>query len=165
MFIDADSQIHPNTFNVIDHAMLSSKIIAGATGVHMERMSPGIAAAYMIMVPMVWITGMDTGVVFCRRADFEAIGGYNEHKLFAEDVDFLWKLKILGSSRGQRLTRITAVKAITSTRKFDQHGDWHYFSVMAHAFFAICFSSKRVQKFVKNYWYDDLNRDKDAKNT
>ena len=97
-FVDADSQIHPNTFNAIDHAMLKNRIIAGATGVSMERMSLGIAMSYMVMVPLTWVTGMDTGVVFCRRSDFMAIGGYNEQKLFAEDVDFFVAIKAAGQA-------------------------------------------------------------------
>ena len=42
---------------------------------------------------------MDTGVVFCRRADFVTVGGYDERRYFAEDVVFLWALKRLGRSR------------------------------------------------------------------
>ena len=71
---------------------------------------------------------MSTGVVFCRRADFDAVGGYDQRRDFAEDVAFLWALRRLGKSRGQRLIRLTAVKAIVSMRKFDQHGDWHCFT-------------------------------------
>ena len=107
------------TFNAIDRAMATGKYVAGATGVRLERMSPGIAAAYMIMIPMVWVTGMDTGVVFCRREDFVTIGGYNENRLFAEDVQFLLDMKRLGRRRGQSLARVTSAKSISSTRKFD----------------------------------------------
>jgi glycosyltransferase involved in cell wall biosynthesis len=132
-FVDADSRIHPNTFNAIDHAASNDRVIAGATGVHLERMSLGIAVTYMVMVPLIWVTGMDTGVVFCWRNDFMAIGGYDEQKLFAEDVDLLWRLRRSGRSRGQKLIRVTSTKAVASLRKFDQHGDWHYFSVIVHA--------------------------------
>jgi len=159
-FVDADSRIHPNTFNAIDRAISNNRVIAGATGASMERMSLGIAMAYMIMVPLTWATGMDTGVVFCRRNDFVAIGGYNEQKLFAEDVDFLWRLRRLGGQNGQKLSRVTSIKAIASMRKFDQYGDWHYFSLIAYVLYGMCFSSKRVEKFAKKYWYDERNRGK-----
>lgn len=159
-FVDADCRIHLNTFNVIDRAILNNSVIAGATGVSMERVSLGIIIAYMVMTPLTWITGMDTGVVFCQRNDFDAIGGYNEQKLFAEDVDFLWRLRRLGGPRGQKLTRLTSAKAVTSTRKFDQHGDWHYFPLIAIGVYGMCFSSKRVEEFVKKYWYGNRNRDK-----
>lgn len=157
-FVDADSRIHPNTFNAIEQAMSNQKNIAGATGVHMERMSLGIALTYMIMVPMVWVTGMDTGVVFCRKEDFIAIHGYNEQRLFAEDVDFLWRMRCLGRSRGQKLTRTTSVKTIASTRKFDEYGDWHYFSLIAHALQVWLFSSQRAEEFAKKYWYGNKRR-------
>ena len=154
-FVDADSRIHPNTFNVIDHAVSTGKVIAGATGVSPERMSLGIAMTYVVMMPMIWATGMDTGVVFCRRSDFIAMGGYDEQKLFAEDVDFLWRLRRLGRPRGQKLIRLTSAKAIGSTRKFDQHGEWHYFSLIVHALYGIFVSPKRVEAFAKKYWYGD----------
>ena len=82
------------------------------------------------MLPTIWLTGMDTGVVFCRRADFEAIGGYDESRLLAEDVMFLLALRRLGRARGHKLMRARGAKAITSTRKFDEFGDWHYFGLL-----------------------------------
>jgi glycosyltransferase involved in cell wall biosynthesis len=154
-FVDADSRIHLNTFNAIGHAASDAKVIAGATGVSLERLSLGIALTYMVMVPLIWATGMDTAVVFCRRSDFRAIGGYDEKKQFAEDVDLLWRLRRLGHSRGQKLIRVPSARAVTSTRKFDQHGDWHYFSLILYALYGMCFSSKRAEEFAKTYWYDD----------
>lgn len=154
-FVDADSRIHPNTFNVIDHAISTDKVIAGATGVSPERMSLGIAMTYVVVMPMIWATGMDTGVVFCRRSDFMVMGGYDEQKLFAEDVDFLWRLRRLGRPRRQKLVRLTAAKAIASARKFDQYGEWHYFPLIVHALYGMFVSPQRVEAFAKKYWYDD----------
>lgn len=154
-FLDADSQMHPQTFNAIERAMVSGKFIGGATGVKLERMSIGIALTYMGMVPMVWVTGMDTGVVFCRREDFEIVGGYNEDRLFAEDVQFLWDLKRWGRERGQRLTRVTSVKAIASTRKFDRFGDWHYLTGLTRGLYFLLFARQAGLAFAKHYWYED----------
>lgn len=152
-FVDADSMIHPDTFNAIDRSMSTGKVVAGATGVKMQRMSLGIAATYMLMVPMVWVTGMDTGVVFCRREDFETIGGYNENRLFAEDVQFLWDLMTLGRTRGQKLTRITSVKAVCSTRKFDEYGEWHYLWLILRFFYGLIVSKRAMDDFARTYWY------------
>lgn len=113
-FIDADSELHPNTFRQIDAAMLDQNIGGGATGVYLERMSPGLLLVYCMMIPIIWLTRIDTGVVFCRREDFDEIGGYNEDLLLAEDVDFLFSLKALLRRRGQRLTRLKGVKALGS---------------------------------------------------
>ena len=154
-FTDADMQIHPDTFNGVDRALADPRIIGGATGVRLERMSPGIASAYALLVPLVWLTNMDTGVVFMRRADFVAIGGYDERLAFAEDVDFLWKLKRRGWSQRQRLTRLRWLKAIASTRKFDRYGDWHYVTAMPAMMFQTLTRRGRVADFAKRYWYDD----------
>lgn len=75
-FIDADSIVHPDTFGQIEQVMRSGRCAIGATGVKMERMSAGIAATYGFMWVMTRLAAVDAGVVFCRRADFEAIGGY-----------------------------------------------------------------------------------------
>jgi hypothetical protein len=110
--------------------MSDPRYVGGATGVTMERWSAGIALTYLMILPLVWLTNMDTGVVFMRRADFLNTGGYPEGRHYAEDVAFLWKLIRLGRSRGQRMTRLRSCKSIASTRKFDKYGDWHYFWMM-----------------------------------
>jgi len=155
-FLDADSQIHPNTFNAIEQAISAGKTVGGATGVTLDRMTPGIAITYyFIMLPMILLTGMDTGVVFCSRKDFIQLGGYNEEKLFAEDVDFLVRLKLLGRRRKKKLIRLTSTRAVASMRKFEQHGNWHYFPLISRGIYAMFLPSKRFEKFSKRYWYND----------
>lgn len=154
-FVDADTRIHPETFNAIDRSISTGKVVAGATGVTLERWSVGLAVTYALMVPFVWLLRMDTGVVFCRRDDFEAVGGYVESLRFAEDVRFLYDLRRLGKRRGQRLARVTSAKAVASTRKFDAHGDWHYLARMVPLMLAYPFSRRPMDDFVQRYWYDD----------
>ena len=161
VFIDADNIMHPDTFNAIDKSFSTGKVVAGATGVKMQRMSFGIAVTYALMVPLVWLTRMDTGVVFCRREDFETIGGYNEDLLFAEDVQLLWDLMRLGRKRGRRLTRITSARAIFSTRKFDKFGDWHYMWMPLRLLYGILFSKSSMEKLARRYWYPDQRTESD----
>lgn len=150
-FVDADSQVHPDTFGAIDRVLADRRCVGGATGVRLERRSLGIGVAYCLMLPVIWLTGMDTGVVFCRRADFESIGGYDETRPVAEDVAFLWALRRLGKTRGQRLMRVRSAKAIASTRKFDEHGDWHYFRLARQGLRALRGAS--LTEFADRYWY------------
>ena len=154
-FTDADMQVHPETFNAINRAIADAGVVGGATGVTMERWSVGIAASYSTLLPLVWLTGMDTGVVFCRRADFISVGGYDESKHFAEDVDFLWKLIKLGRSRGQKLTRLRSVKAIASARKFDRYGDWHYVWLPYRMLWSVVRDRTWGSRDVRKYWYED----------
>jgi glycosyltransferase involved in cell wall biosynthesis len=154
-FTDADNQIHPSTFNAIHDALHNPTVIAGATGVQLERMSLGIAAAYAIILPMVWATGMDTGVVFCRNKDFRAIQGYNEERLFAEDVQLLWDFRQLGKARGQHLVRLRRYKATTSTRKFDYFGEWHYIWLILRFFASLAVPWYSLDRLARRYWYSD----------
>lgn len=154
-FCDADMQIHPDTFNAIAAAIADPGIVGGATGVTMERWSAGIALTFAMILPLVWLTGMDTGVVFMRRADFTRAGGYSEERHFAEDVDFLWKLIRLGRSRGQRLRRLRTVKAVASTRKFDRYGDWHYFWMMPRLALGTIVPRASDHPTARRYWYED----------
>jgi glycosyltransferase involved in cell wall biosynthesis len=154
-FVDADSEVHPDTFNAIEDSLATGRVVAGATGVRMERWSLGIALTWALFMPMVLLTRMDTGVVFCRKDDFLAIGGYDERRFFAEDVQLLWDLRRVGSKRKQRLARLRGVKALASTRKFDLHGDWHYLSDLFGLAPKMLFSPRSSSDFADKYWYGE----------
>jgi glycosyltransferase involved in cell wall biosynthesis len=154
-FVDADFQIHPETLNAIEAALAEGKAIVGATGVKMERLSVGIAFSYLVLALGVKVARMDTGVVFCRRCDFEAIQGYREDRLVAEDIRFLLDMKRLGRPRGQRFERLSGVKAIASTRKFDRFGDWHYVTGLLPLTYAALFSRPRLDRWIREYFYED----------
>ncbi|MDX6443577.1 MAG: hypothetical protein QOH71_651 [Blastocatellia bacterium] len=152
-FIDGDSAVHPQTFNAIEAAIASGRYVGGSTGLTLERKSFGLLVTYILAAPMVWLSGMDSGVVFCRRRDFEAVGGYDETRLYAEDVLFLLALRRLGKTRGQRLTRLPQVRALGCTRKFDQFGDWHYFGMLGHVFKSLVTWNWHDEKLADRYWY------------
>ena len=154
-FVDADSEIHPESFNAIENSLATGGVVAGATGVRMERWSLGIAVTWVLFMPGVWLLRMDTGVVFCRKADFAAIGGYDERRFFAEDVQLLWDLRGVGKRRKQRLARLKKVKALASTRKFDLHGDWHYISDLFRLVPKMLFSPRATNDYATKYWYGE----------
>lgn len=156
-FLDADSVIHPETFNAIDRTLGTGRVVGGSTGVRMERMSLGIALTCVLFLSMVWTTRMDTGVVYCRREDFETVGGYNEDMDFAEDVRFLFDLRRLGRKKNQTLSRVTSAKAVASTRKFDRYGDWHYLTGLPRALYWFLFSPRAGREFARDYWYGDVH--------
>lgn len=159
-FIDADCTIHAETFNVIDDTMSSGKAVAGATSARFDRTSPGIAATTLLGEILFFFANLDIGVVFCRKNDWEAVGGYNEELKCAEDVEFLVALKKLGKARGQKFVRAKEARAITSARKFDSRGDWHYFFMgPPTAVFYMIFNRPALQRqmgesLISEYWYD-----------
>jgi len=152
-FTDADGRIHRDTFGAVERAVDSGRFVAGATGVTMERWSPGLVSTFAVFVPLLWLARMDSGVVFCRRADFDAVGGYDESRLYAEDVLFLWALRRHGRATGRRLVRLGGVKTVASARKFDRHGDWHYFTRMPALAWRMLFRRSAATEFALRYWY------------
>ncbi|MFY9621263.1 MAG: glycosyltransferase [Pyrinomonadaceae bacterium] len=153
-FIDADSAIYPNTFNEIERVMSTGHYVWGVTGTVLERKSVALLITHYMFLPMSWVSGWDIGLSFCRREDFEAVGGYDESRLYAEDFFLPWTLRRLGRSRGQKLVRVTKAKALSSARKFDQFGDWHYFKMLAHAFKNVVTRNWNDEKLAARYWYN-----------
>jgi glycosyltransferase involved in cell wall biosynthesis len=152
-FIDGDSAVHPQTFDAIEGAIGTGRYVGGSTGLTLERKSFGLLVTYCLGAPLVLLSGMDSGVVFCRREDFEAVGGYDETRLYAEDLLFLMALRKLGKTRGQRLTRLPKVRALGCTRKFDQFGDWHYFGMLGKAIKSLITGNWHDEKLADRYWY------------
>jgi glycosyltransferase involved in cell wall biosynthesis len=159
-FIDADSQIHPETFNEIDRVLAAGPVIGGTTGIAFERRSVGLACTYGALTLLgvvfrgvrgLWDLSVDTGVVFCRRRDFDGIGGYRENCLWGEDVWLLLDLGTLGRKKGQRLVSRTRAKTVFSTRKFDKYGDWHYFTMPPRLAWHMLLGRKDM---ARRYWYD-----------
>ena len=153
-FIDADSAIHPQTFDAIDRVMQSGRYVWGVTGGILERKSFALLVTYCIAMPIVLLTGLDTGLSFCRREDFETVGGYDESRLYAEDVILPLALRRLGRTKGQRTTRLPQVKALACTRKFDQFGDWHYFGMLRVALKSLITRKWHDEKLAERYWYN-----------
>jgi len=153
-FIDADSAVHPQTFDAVDKAMMSGRYVWGVTGATLERTSLPLFITYWMFMPMVLLTGLDMGFSFCRREDFEAVGGYDEGRLYAEDVLLPLALRKLGRSRGQRIIRLPRVKALGCTRKFDQFGDWHYVWMLGHMFKSLLTWNWHDEELAARYWYN-----------
>jgi hypothetical protein len=93
-------------------------------------------------------------VVFCRREDFVAVGGYDESRPIAEDVDLMLRLKRHGRKLGRRFVRLRGVKAVTSTRKFDDYGDWHFWPTALQVGMLMLFSRQGFERKIKTYWYE-----------
>jgi len=163
-FVDADIQIHPETFNEIDRVLASGRVIGGTTGIRMERSSIGLTCTCALLSVMGALIRLalrtmpalhvDTGVVFCLRRDFERVGGYNEERFFIEDVQLLVDLIRLGRSRGQRLAAWMNAEAVFSTRKFDVYGDWHYFTAPLRLPWSALYRASSMNGFVRRYWYE-----------
>lgn len=148
-FIDADSVVHPGTFAAVDATLALPKVVAGATGIVAERSNFAIAVSMALANALLRLLNFDAGVVFCRRLDFERVGGYDETMLFAEDLRLLMDLKRLG-----RFRRATGAPTVMSLRKCDKYGDWHFFNHFPKMGWFMLTSRRRSESLARDYWYD-----------
>ncbi len=131
--IDADCVMSSPTFQEIDRLIASGRFVGGGTKVRPERMSAGIRATIVLVDVMAFLTRLSGGMFWCRRVDFEAIGGFDESLLLAEDLDFARRLRAHGRHSGRRFTMLRTAPIVSSCRKFDRFGDWHMFAMALQA--------------------------------
>ncbi|MFD2170341.1 glycosyltransferase [Tumebacillus lipolyticus] len=124
--IDADSRMTDAMLTEIDKNLASGIYIGGGVAGKFERMSLGIiVSAAMLIIPLLFKYGaVSVGIFWCRKSDFDAIGGFDENRLMAEDAEFAYRLKQWGKHQGKRYGTIRKAQMITSCRKFDKLGDW-----------------------------------------
>ncbi len=125
--IDADSTMTPNTLMAIDQALSSGKTVGGGVFIRPERLSAGIIITLLLLASVLLINPISGGLFWCYREDFNAIGGFNEELVSAEDVDFARRLKTYGKKVGRRFSTLRGGYIVTSCRKLDQFGDWCVF--------------------------------------
>ncbi len=131
--IDADSVMAPAALVEVGRLIGSGEVVGGGTKVVPERRSPGIRATYLLMEAAVFVTRLGGGMFWCRRTDFEAIGGFDESLLVGEDLDFARRLRAHGRRTGRRFTTLRSAPMVASCRKFDRFGDWHMFGMALQA--------------------------------
>ncbi len=153
-FVDADIVVHPQSFNAIDAELRTGQVVGGATGWVPERYSMGIRATEILVRGLTRLAGVGAGMVFCEADAFHEVGGYNEKRQYAEDVAFFRAMRKVGTKRRLRTVLATETPAVVSTRKFDSHGDWHMFRMLAW----IPFRYGSYKNLVHAYWYDEKER-------
>lgn len=126
--IDADSWMSVNMLKEIKDLLATGKYIGGGVRIMPDKFSLGIICSLIFFfIPLLLLKGVTGGLYWCYRKDFEAIEGFNEEFLTAEDLDFARRLKILGKKTGRRYKTINSSYIVTSTRKFDMFGHWFIF--------------------------------------
>ncbi|MBE9916800.1 glycosyltransferase [Paenibacillus donghaensis] len=124
--IDADSWVTDNMLTEIERLLQTGKYIGGGVRSAFERNSLGMAmSALVLIVPLLFKYGLLTvGLFWGYKKDFEAVGGFNEQMLMAEDIEFASRLNKWGKRNGKKYGTVTKALMTTSCRKFDQFGDW-----------------------------------------
>ncbi len=125
--VDADSTLSPRMLTEVDRALKTGRYVGGGVPIVPERISPGILLTGLALMIVLYPYGVPSaGAFWCRREDFEAIGGFDETRVLAEDVDFARRLRRYGRQRGLRYGTLRRAPIRTSCRKFDAFGDWYF---------------------------------------
>jgi len=67
-----------------------------------------------MLLPLILKYRVTGGLFWCRRRDFEAIGGFNEDFVSLEDLDFALRLKAHGRTTGRRFSTLRGGHIVTS---------------------------------------------------
>lgn len=149
--VDADSRVSINIFEKIHQALSNPSVVGGGVLILPERWSLGIFVTALYLVPLVLWHGISGGVFFCRKVDFDAIGGFDESLLSVEDIDFARRLKAHGRSSSRRFVNLLRANIVTSCRKFDRFGDW-YFALRPHLIWKLL--KGRYKQEADKVWYN-----------
>jgi glycosyltransferase involved in cell wall biosynthesis len=153
VFIDADNLASPNLLAEIVRTMQGGRDIGGGVEVLPDRWSAGIALTYAIFWVSFWLLGLSAGVIFATREAFDAVGGFDPTLYAGEDAKLVWELKRLARRRGLRFCNLRSAHIVTSTRKFDQYGDWLFLKLFLRWWYRP-FRVLKDRRAVGFMWYD-----------
>jgi cellulose synthase/poly-beta-1,6-N-acetylglucosamine synthase-like glycosyltransferase len=118
IFIDADTRIHPNLLtSTLQY--LSTQSAGGGSLLHFERPVSCIGQCSI----HIWNTlsrltkTAAGGYLYCRKAAFDAIGGFDEKLYASEEVRFSRLLRKWARKNGCTINILTEFPAQTSSRK------------------------------------------------
>ena len=148
---DADSRMHPASFQEIVRRLDSSRIVGGGAMVLPERWSLGIVASGFAILPHLAFTGVSFGLFWCLKRDFDEIGGFDTRFVSVEDVDFAQRLKAHGRKSARSWGTLWRTPLVTSCRKFEQFGDWYLFR---NPSFVRKVFRGNDRKTADQFWYD-----------
>lgn len=149
--VDADSTVTPDTLVAIDRALSTGATVGGGTLIRPERWSVGIVVTLLVFGLVLLRNPVSGGLFWCYREDFEAIGGFDEDLVSAEDLDFARRLKAYGKKAGRPFSTLRGAHIVTSCRKLDLFGDWF---VLRHPLFIWRIFSGKSQRAADVLYYD-----------
>jgi glycosyltransferase involved in cell wall biosynthesis len=152
--IDADTVMHPDALAEVDRLIRTGACVGGGCGLVLERNSLGLTVSKLVMRSVMTLMRSGAVMYWCLREDFDAIGGFDEKLLIAEDLDFALRLRRHGKTTNRRFRNIRRAPATVCVRKWDTYGDWHYFTLIPAAALRSRNPSEADERFVNDYFYD-----------
>lgn len=115
--IDADRVMSPVAFAEIERLLATGCYVGGGAIQHAERHSLSIDVAMMVARLTTYLNGLGGGMYWCRREDFDAIGGFDERVATVDDFDFARRLRAHGLRTGRRFVNLRQAPVTTSCRQ------------------------------------------------
>jgi hypothetical protein len=104
--IDAGRVMSPMAFAEIERLLATGCYVGGGAVQHPERHSLAIDALMALARLTTYLNGLGGGMYWCRRVDFDAIGGFDERVTTVDDFDFARRLRAHGGRTGRRFVNL-----------------------------------------------------------
>ena len=152
VFVDADSYMSSAMLTEIRRVIDSGRYVGGGVlDVRPDRWSLGIFmhAVILGLAFLLFWRRLSVCLFYTTREAFEAVGGFNESLYAVEDIDFAHRLWRHGREKGLRYKNLITAHLVTSTRKFDEYGDWMAFRHPGKVFRAL----RNDRAAAHDFWY------------
>jgi glycosyltransferase involved in cell wall biosynthesis len=115
--INADRVMSPVAFAEIERLLATGCYIGGGAIQHPERRSLAIDLAQVLSRLTTYLNGLGGGMYWCRRDDFDAIGGFDERVTAIDDLDFARRLRDYGLRTGRKFVNLRQAPVTTACRR------------------------------------------------
>ncbi len=114
--IDADRVMSSVTFAEIERLLATGCYVGGGAIQNPERHSLAIDVAMALTRLITFLNGLGGGMYWCRRDDFDAVGGFDERVATVDDFDFARRLRTHGLRSGRRFVNLRQARVTASCR-------------------------------------------------
>lgn len=156
VFLDADTLIEGDILDKVQRHLSSRKVIGGGAWVEPDTRWLGRAIFRVMVNYPLALKNVTVGpFLYCGRAAFRAVGGFDEELYAAEEFSLARRLKAKGKAAGKKWKIIRyhrAHRIITSDRKFQRFGGLEMVRDNAHLIWKP--HEKIRQQSQCKFWYD-----------
>ncbi len=154
IFVDADTLVPSKVMGSAISLMKDPSIGGGGATVRFDDHRGRFL--FGIVVPALWnllsrsLKLAAGSFVFCRKDDFDQVGGFSGKLYAGEEIFFVMRLKKILKRKKQKFLILAKCPVITSSRKLQWYGNLGIFSVLCLVLvFPLALRSKRLCAF----WY------------
>ncbi|MDX6766710.1 MAG: glycosyltransferase [Candidatus Methylacidiphilales bacterium] len=136
IFLDADTRLPASLLAEMWDGIAEGRFHGGGAPVRFDtaRLRPGPALVLALWNTVSRLAKLAAGsFIFCRRADWELIGGFDETFYAGEELQFSAKMK-KHLAQNQRKFAILSTSVPTSARKIEWNSDWQLLRLIPLAF-------------------------------